>query len=338
MSFASSVIIPFIRGLFPQKGDVSGKYTQEMFESFHREDNAEDNFVHDKCLKYAGNRELDIYYPDEGAPRRGTIIYACGGGFIADFHKYYSTRRFAWKMARDGFVTVVPRYRLGLRDFSKQSKLKFGSALSNAVCLAAEDTMLVTRFLLDRAEELEVDKDKIILLGSSSGAFPCLQCDMERSRGSEMARILPEGFSYAAIISLCGAVFSAGRPRYGKGMPSPTLFIHGTRDDMVPYKRCTLFGYGLYGPYSIVREFRRKKAPYRFMHFVDQGHSVAARYMNVYENILRFIDQAVNKKDLSETDEYICEPLRKPIFLDYANPIVLYKSVLSQLKLKPIVD
>lgn len=49
--------------------------------------------------------------------------------------------------------------------------------------------MLVTRFLLDRAEELEVDRDKIILLGSSSGAFPCLQCDMERSLGSEMARI-----------------------------------------------------------------------------------------------------------------------------------------------------
>ena len=55
--------------------------------------------------------------------------------------------------------------------------------------------------------------------------------------------------------------------------------------------------------------------------------------MNVYENILRFIDQAENKKDLSETDEFIFEPHRKPIFLDYANPIVLYKSVLSQLKL-----
>lgn len=338
MSFATSVIFPFIRGLFPQKGDTSDKYTAEMFESFHRDDNAEDRFVHDKCLKYAGNREIDIYYPDKGAPRRGTIIYTCGGGFIADFHRYYSTRRVAWKMARDGFVTVVPRYRLGLRDFSEQSKLKFGGALSKAISLAAEDTLQVTRFLLDRAEELEVDKDKIILLGSSSGAFPCLQCDMDRSKGSEKARILPDGFSYAAVISLCGAVFSFGRPRYGSGTPSPTLFIHGTLDDMVPYKRCTLFGYGLYGPHSIVREFRRKKAPYRFMHFVDQGHSVAARYMSVYENILRFIDQAVNKKDLSGTDEYIREPFRKPIFLDYANPIVLYKNVLAKLKLAPLED
>lgn len=74
------------------------------------------------------------------------------------------------------------------------------------------------------------------------------------------------------------------------------------------------------------------------MHFVDQGHSVAARYMSAYENILRFIDQAVSKKDLSGTDEYIREPFRKPIFLDYANPIVLYKSVLSNLTLKPLAD
>jgi len=242
-------------------------------------------------------------------------------------------------MARDGFVVVVPRYRLGLRDLGKHSKLKFGRVLSKAISAAAEDTMLVTRFLLDRAEELDVDRDKMILVGSSSGAFPSLQCDMERSKGSEMARrILPADFSYAAVISLCGAVFSSGRPRYGSGTPSPTLFIHGTGDNMVSYLRCTLFGYGLYGPDAIVREFRRKKAPYRFMRFVGQGHSVAARYMSIYQNILRFIDQAVNKKDLSGTDEYIREPLRKPIFLDYANPIVLYKSVLSKMIPKPLED
>ena len=340
MSFASSIIFPLVKGVFTKKGDTSNQYTTQMFESFHREDDVnEDRFVHDKRVFYAGERELDIYLPPKGTAQRGAVIYSPGGGFIVDFRSFYSTRRLAYKIAQDGFLVAIPQYRMGLRSFGKQNPLHFGSALQRAINLAVEDTFLVTRYLLDNAAELNVDKDRIILLGSSSGSFPSLQCDMERCKGSELFKqLLPEDFSYGAIISLCGAVFSCGKPDYGKGTPAPTMFIHGTRDDLVPYKRCTVFGYGLYGPYSIAPVFRKKKCAFHFMHFVGQGHSVAARYLNVYEDIFRFVDQALLRTDKPGVDEYIREPYRKPIFLDYANPIVLYKSVLSQLKLKPVKE
>lgn len=340
MSFASSIIFPLIKGVFSKKGDTSNQYTAQMFQSFHREDDEnEDRFVYDKRVIYAGERELDIFLPPKGKPQRGAVIYSPGGGFIVDFREYYSTRRLAYKIAQDGYLVAIPQYRMGLRTFGKKNPLRFGSALQRAIFLVVEDIFLVTRYLLDNAEELGVKKDRIVLLGSSSGSFPSLQCDMERCKGSDLfKRILPEDFSYAAIISLCGAVFSSGKPDYGKGTPAPTMFIHGTRDDLVPYKRCTLFGYGLYGPYSIVRVFRKKKCAYRFMHFVDQGHSVAARYLNVYDDIFRFIGQALLKTEMPGVDEYIREPFRQPIFLDYANPIVLFKGVLSQLKLKPVKE
>ncbi len=340
MSFTSSVIFPLVKGVFSRKRDTSDQYTMQMFDSFHREgENAEDRFVHDSRAIYAGERELDIYLPPKGTPQRGAIIYSSGGGFIVDFRSFFSTRRFACKMAADGFLVVVPQYRMGLRSFSKQSPLRFGSALKRAILLATEDTYLVTRYLLDHARELGIEPDRIILMGSSSGSFMALQCDLERCKGSDLfRRILPEDFSYAAIISLCGAVFSSGRPDYGKGKPAPTLFIHGTRDDLVPYRRSTVFGYGLYGPDILARIFRKKRFPYRFLRFVDEGHSVGARYLNVYDNIQRFIDEALLKTEMPGVDEYIREPFRKPIFLDYANPIVLYRSVLSQLKLKPVSE
>lgn len=340
MSFASSVIFPLLSAPFHKDDDAREQYTLQMFDSFHREDDASgDRFVLDERAFYAGERELDIYLPPEGTPRRGAIVYSPGGGFIADFRSFYSTRRVAYKMAQDGFVVVVPEYRMGLRSFSKKSPLLFGVALKRAVSLAVEDTFLVTRYLLDNAERLGIGKDRIVLLGCSSGAFPSLQCDLERCRGTELARrLLPEGFSYAAVISLCGSVFSSGRPRYGDGTPAPTFFIHGDHDGMVPYRRSTVFGYGLWGPDILVRSFRKKKCPYRFMRFVDQGHSVAARYLNVYGEILEFIRQAFLKTEQPQLDEYIREPFRKPIFLDYANPIVLYRSVLSQLKLKPVKE
>ena len=340
MSFTSSIIFPLLKGVFSRKGDTSDQYTIQMFDSFHREgETSEDHFVHDSRAIYAGERELDIYMPPKGTPHRGAIIYSSGGGFIVDLRSFYSTRRIACKMAGDGFVVVVPQYRMGLRSFSKQSPLRFGSALKRAILLATEDTYLVTRYLLDHGRELGVEQDRIILMGSSSGSFMALQCDLERCKGSELyRRILPENFSYAAIISLCGAVFSSGKPDYRDGKPAPTLFIHGTRDDLVPYRRSTVFGYGLYGPDIIARIFRKKNHPYRFMRFVDQGHSVGARYLNVYETILRFVDEALLKTEMPTVDEYIREPFRKPIFLDYANPIVLYRSVLSQLKLKPVSE
>ena len=270
--------------------------------------------------------EMDLYFPADDAGSHRCIIYSYGGGFKDDNQRHRETRELCRRFADDGFVVLAANYRLGLRDASYKGVSGMVKPLENSIADAVEDVMKVTRYVIDYAGELTVDPSQIILMGSSAGAITSLQCEYERCNRTEVARrYLPDNFRYAGIVSLAGAIFAREGLQYGQDTPAPTLFLHGDADNLVTYGKIKFFSIGFYGSDSIVRLFKKNHWPYKIMRFTGEGHSVAARYFDNYEDVVWFIDNLVTAGRPMEIDETIYDPSRKRPAWDSAEPGALYK-------------
>lgn len=270
--------------------------------------------------------EMDLYFPADDAEIHPCIIFSYGGGFITNNQRHYEIRRLCRKLADDGFVVVASDYRLGLRGVPFKGPASMVKPLENAIALAAEDVMKVTRYVLDYAAELTVDPQQIILVGSSAGAITSLQCDFERCNRTELAqRYLPEGFRYAGVIAFAGAIFSRHGLEYKYDSPAPTLLLHGTADKLVPYKQVQFFGTGFYGSDKIAKRFQKEHFAHKIIRFTDEGHFVAARYFLNYEQIPWFYEHYVKQGRHLEIDETVYDPFREKTAWDTADPSDLYK-------------
>ncbi|MCR5709620.1 MAG: alpha/beta hydrolase fold domain-containing protein [Bacteroidales bacterium] len=270
--------------------------------------------------------EMDFYFPTDDAETHPCIIYSYGGGFINDNQRHFETRKFCRDLAGDGFVVIASNYRLGLKGVVFKGVTGMVKPLENAIQLAAEDVMKVTRYAIDYASELTVDPNRIILIGSSAGAITSLQCDYERCNRTELAaRYLPEGFRYAGVVSFAGAIFTRKGIEYVHDIPAPTLFLHGTADRLVTYSQIKFFGIGFYGSDRIVRMFKERHYPHKIIRFTDEGHTVAARYFANYDDVMWFIRHMVMDGRHYEIDETFSDPFRKRSNWDNADPNSLYK-------------
>ena len=119
--------------------------------------------------------ELDLYV-DETAPvtgKRPVMIFSYGGAW--ENGRKEDGKAFSEAFAREGFVAVSINYRLGIRKLREEGKQigqdNFASAYSNAIRMGVEDLFDATRFVLDRAGELNIDPTKVLICGSSAGAI-----------------------------------------------------------------------------------------------------------------------------------------------------------------------
>ena len=269
--------------------------------------------------------EMDFYFPSDDAETHPCIIYSYGGGFIMNNQRHFETRRLCRMLADDGYVVVAADYRLGLKGVKFKGPLSMIKPLEKAVQDAAEDVMKVTRYVLDYAAELCVDPTKVILMGCSAGAIASLQCDFERCNRTELAqRHLPEGFRYAGVVSFAGAIFSRKGLEYKHDIPAPTLFLHGTADKLVPYKKVSFFSTGFFGSSYIVKQFKERHYAHKIMRFQNEGHSVAARYFANYDDVRWFLDKMVLDAHHYEIDETISDPFRRQSSLDNFEATDLY--------------
>ena len=270
--------------------------------------------------------EMDFYFPAGDAERHPCIIFTYGGGFVNNNQRHYEIRRLCRTLADDGFVVVASDYRLGLQGVQFKGPLSMVKPLDNAIQLAAEDVMKVTRYVVDYAAELTVDPQQVMLVGSSAGAIASLQCDFERCNRTALAQqYLPEGFRYAGVVAFSGAIFSRHGLEYPHDIPAPTLLLHGTADKLVTYKQIKLFGTGFYGSDKIAKHFKERHYAYKIIRFTDEGHTVAARYFANYDQILWFYENYVKQGNHYEIDETIFDPFRKRSAWDTADPSTLYK-------------
>lgn len=126
-------------------------------------------------------------------------------------------------LAARGYVVVSIDYRVGLILKNVENKLFIDSLdFKRAVQWGVQDLQVAIRFFRNHAGEYDIDREKIFVIGNSSGAILAMQSVCEKN-----------GISPNAVVSMWGAVLDKEKI---KNVSIPVLLVHGTEDEIVPFK------------------------------------------------------------------------------------------------------
>ena len=269
---------------------------------------------------------LDFYTPNHVHDSTICVVYVFGGGFIGGHRDGEFEKGYFKQLVDEGFMVAAIDYRLGLKG-AKNLSITNSEPLENAINMATEDAILAIAYLLDHAAELKVNKDWIMMVGSSAGAITSLQVDYALCNNFLNASILPADFRLAGVVSYAGAIFShEGKVKYRNHEPAPTMMYHGMADRLVPYKQISFFSIGFYGTDALVKQFEKYDYPYFARRFEGYGHSVAIGGPLTVDDLLWFCRHYVYGKDRLQVDGTYTnlDPAALPPF-DINTPGDLYK-------------
>lgn len=279
----------------------------------HAQEAAEPSCTYLYADRGAEKLYLDIYNPVAGSETtldgatKPTIIFAFGGGFKSGSRDEEEYRKWFKMLTNDGYRVVSIDYRLGMKNMKSVGLGNIGEA-SDAIQMAVVDMITATAFLVGHAGEFGIDPANIVISGSSAGAITSLQADWEVCNREPIAGILPEGFRYAGVMSFAGAIFSwKGRPRY-TSKPAPTLMLHGTDDNIVPYRQRAVFSYHFTGTDILTKIFKKHSFTYNTLRFKGHSHEIASTMIHCYDREIEFLENVVMKHDTTPVDELIDDP------------------------------
>lgn len=256
---------------------------------------------------------MDVYEPAKGSKTsidgisRPTIIFMFGGGFVGgtrddpDYHKWFR------QMTDEGYRIISIDYRLGLKGSTKVGVAQV-NVLDKAIHMAVEDLFSATSYIIDNAEQLSVDPDNIVISGSSAGAISVMQAEYEICNRTSWASVLPQDFNYAGVMSFSGAILSRkGKVKY-ESRPAPTLMLHGTSDELVPYRQIKVFNLGFFGGGKLVERFKKFGLDYNMYHFMGYGHEVAVSMETTMDIQREFLEKNVMQKKKRIVEAWISDP------------------------------
>ena len=256
---------------------------------------------------------MDVYNPKRGSQttfqgkKKPTILFMFGGGFIRgtrdneDYHSWFS------QMTANGYRVISIDYRLGLKG-SKKVGVAQVNVLDKAIHMVVEDLFSATNFIIENAEQLGVDPANIVISGSSAGAISAMQAEYELANRTSWAQVLPEGFRYAGVMSFAGAILSReGKVDYATA-PCPTLMLHGTADEVVPYKQIKLFKLGFFGGGKLIERFQKFGYNYNMYHYLDNGHEVAGAMDRTVDLQTAFLENNVMLGQKRTIEAWISDP------------------------------
>lgn len=278
--------------------------------------------THLYAIKGADSLYLDHYAaPIEG--KRPCVMFVFGGGFVGGARDH-DTEYFLF-LANNGYDVVSIDYRLGMRGVESPGIIEFLKAMDKTINIAVEDLYSATNFILDHADEWQIDPTKIVVSGSSAGAITSLQAEYAICNSLPVTKGLKEGFNYAGVIAFAGAVFTLdGAPKWEK-QSAPTLLFHGSSDTQVPFTKMALLGIGMYGSKYIADRLHDGGMPYWLYSVEYETHSMSSKPMHEnHKEILLFVDEYVmQQRPLQRTTHTIDKniPKRKTFFLptDFIN-------------------
>lgn len=256
---------------------------------------------------------LDFYPAAEGknanvdGGKTPTVIFAFGGGFTSG-NRYKPHYRQWIKLLNDnGFAVFSIDYRLGLKGVDAKGLQMIG-AVRKAVEIGVEDMFSATSYVVKNADSFGVDKDNIIVSGSSAGAIIALQSEYELCNHSELASGLPSGFRYSGVVSFSGAIYSVdGKVKYAE-TPAPQLLLHGTADRVVTYKSIHIFKLGLFGSSKIASRLAKFGYPYTIIRYKDHTHDIADLMYYTFPEQLQFLKQSIINKTGRTVDIEMDDP------------------------------
>ena len=249
---------------------------------------------------------LDLYQPIGAPPGLRPVLLAIhGGGFVMGSRTHKGIVNIANGLAARGYVVAAVEYRLapehpvpsprvqGLAalvepiDMSEvAASLELSEAQYKAAVPAAmEDALSALTWLADQAELRSFDRSRLVVLGSSAGAFTTLYTVYH---ANEFGLATPGA---AAVVDLWGGFgFSSDATALEAGEP-PIFIVHGTEDELVPFALSE----------AVAARARAVGVRYEFYPLVGYGHGFAAIDVmtvtvdgqTIFERMVRFLDSVL---------------------------------------------
>ena len=256
---------------------------------------------------------MDVYNPAAGSiqtfegKKKPTIIFMFGGGFIRGTRDDESYHKWFKQLTDNGYRVISIDYRLGLKGSNKVGIAQV-NVLDAAIHLAVEDLFSATNFIIENADQLDVDPMSLVISGSSAGAISVMQAEYEIANRTSWASVLPKGFNYAGVMSFSGAILS----REGKvdfaSETCPVLMLHGTSDSLVPYKQIAILNLGFFGSGKLVDRFKKYGYNYNMYHYEDYGHEIAGAMDTTTDLQFRFIETNIIQGKKRIVEAWISDP------------------------------
>ncbi|MCA6079224.1 alpha/beta hydrolase [Fulvivirga sedimenti] len=261
-----------------------------------------------ETVNYFQDLKMDIYQRDD-LDEQPVLLFVHGGGFTGGNRDSGDIESLAMRLA-DEMTVVSISYRLTMVGKGFGCDVKAGDKLQ-AFASASLDAARATLYLINNAADLRINPEKIILAGSSAGAETVLHLAYWKDASTFDGRsVLPPGFRYAGVISLAGALIDDQLITSENSMP--TMLVHGTCDNLVPYDYAPhhycdkgLPGYlMLHGGASIARRLDYLARPYYLITICGGDHDWATiSIREMHDEMLDFIRQDVlggRKRSLHE--------------------------------------
>ena len=288
-----------------------------LFSSLAAEAAKKSSFVYD----IAGNDTLrvDVYKCENGTQTSPALIFAFGGSFKhgqRDDARYLPMFNF---LADNGVTVISADYRTALSNLDPadiNEPEDFADALTGAIQTAVLDYTRATAFTVSHASEWGIDPTRIFACGSSAGAITVLQTQYELCNRNTAPGALSANFNYAGVISMAGAIFSDGTPRWRRS-PAPMMLFHGDADSTVPFDRATIGTFGLWGSKSIAESLNTIDAPYTFWKILGSDHSVAISPMDKHCGAILDFIHAVCESRATITNVEERRPGQSPYKTDF---------------------
>jgi acetyl esterase/lipase len=182
---------------------------------------------------------LDLYEPTgAGVPaQHPAAVLIHGGGFKGGSRTSGMIAQLCQELTTRGFVCVSIDYRMQGDDPPTEG----ATLIERAIRAAINDAGTATKWLIDHADEYQIDTSRIAVGGGSAGAITSLMLAYKTPpEGVEKPKI-------AAVIDLWGSLYQSVND-IDAGEP-PVLIIHGTQDQVVKYsgaedivRRCKAVG------------------------------------------------------------------------------------------------
>lgn len=232
-----------------------------------------------ETVNYEDTLGMDLFIPLTKNANKPVLIYVHGGGFSGGKRDEPQHIEFCKRYAAEGWVTATISYHLTMKGQSFSCDQPVQNKI-NTLFISAQNVNQSVAYLLERSEELGIDRNKVVLAGSSAGAEAVLHAVYWQKT---QEGILPEDFRYGGMISMAGALLDERWINEDTAVPS--AFFHGTCDNLVPYSNaphhyCEPDETGfmmLYGSYPLAMKLKTLDKPYYLLTDCGGGHEWASK-------------------------------------------------------------
>lgn len=240
------------------------------------------------------------WYKPAAKPNGISVLFIHGGAFTGGDPG--NQRPMADGLTKLGYNVFVIKYRLYLKGKSFGCDMVVPEKLK-AIREAVEDGRDATNYLVNHANELQVDTSKLFLAGSSAGAETVLNLVFNPfTRKNDTTYNLYKTFRYAGVLSFSGAVLDINTV-YNHA-PIPLFLMHGTNDQLVPYttaahRFCKAVDAGwmiMFGAKTLYDEMQKRNWPVVLYSYQDSGHEVSNYMFRKFTEMDTFMQQAIHHK------------------------------------------